>query len=149
MLTRRTLLTATAVLAVSGSPGLTDFVPPPIPPVIELAPDNPVFGGSGAVAGQTIVIGGMVYVVRGMIGTQVIAFLHGRQATLLEFLFWPLPTPAPTPAEEEYLRLARLLGNIRGFQEQISFWRAEGKSVQWPQTTREMRTAIRHYRRRG
>ncbi|OGG77613.1 hypothetical protein A3B35_01055 [Candidatus Kaiserbacteria bacterium RIFCSPLOWO2_01_FULL_54_24] len=148
-LTRRKLLATTAVLIMSGSPGLTDFVPPPPPPVVELAADNPVFGGKAAVAGQTIVIAGMIYVVRGMVGTQVIAFLYRRQATLLEFLVWPFPTPKPGPAEQEYLELALKLGNLPRFREEIRFRIADGRPVEWPADTRAMRTAIRFWSRRG
>jgi len=89
----------------------------------------------------------MIYIVRGIIGTRIIAFLYGRQATLLEFLLWPFPTPKPGPAEQEYLELAHQLGELPRFQQQISFWIAEGKPVRWPQTTKDMRAAIKFWSR--
>ena len=151
MLTRRRLLTGAALSAVAGTMPTSVFsqvAPPPPPPVVEVSANDPaVRAAGGAAFGKAIVIGGMIYVIRGIIGTQVTAFLYGRQSTFAEFLLWPFPAPMPSPKEKEYLRLALILGNTRGFREQIQFWIAEGKPVTWPQTTQEMRTAIRFYRR--
>ncbi len=151
MTTRREILTGSALAGlVSMLPTITfsQVAPAPALPVVSVSPDNPVFGVRTPIMGQAIVIGAMVYIVRGMIGTQVIAFLYGRQATLLEFLLWPLPTPAPTPAEIEYLRLALRLGNLPRFREEIAFRIADGRSVEWPVDANAMRTAIKFYSRR-
>ena len=110
-LTRRKLLTSSALAAFASALPIASALgqtvpPPPPPPVLQL--DAAAYPGTSI--GATIVIAGMIYIVRGIIGTRIIAFLYGRQATLLEFLLWPFPTPKPGPAEQEYLELAHQLG---------------------------------------
>src|SRR3989344_3440990 len=148
MLTRRRLLAGSALVTLASALPTSALAqvgpPPPPPPVVKL---NAV-AYPGASIGATIVIAGMIYIVRGIIGTQVIAFLYRRQATLFEFLLWPFPTPKPGPAEQEYLELAYQLGELPRFREEMWFKATDGERIEWPQTTKEMKAAIAFYSRR-
>ena len=122
--------------------------PPPPPPAPTPTPSTPASATSSPSVGPYVVGAAMIYVARGIVGTQVIAHQEHRQATLCEFLTWPMHAcRRPRGSERRYLKLALEYGNLRSVQERIEFARSGGQSFSWPANERAMRAAIRHERR--
>lgn len=108
---KRTILTAGTYLFLATAAAAQVGPPPPSPPVAASSTSSPTAAGSGSI-GPVVVSVAVAYTARGILGTQVIAHAQRRQATLLEFLLWPLPTRAPSPTERRRLELMLAYDNL-------------------------------------